>query len=233
MELEGFGASLVGKRVWCVGDVLLPWEFLHADTHAMRILVQPGIRTACLSARVAEAEADWNCVWSPTSAHDWSCIATLIRSAGSKGGVLLVLDHWMEAVPPSFLHYLEGLLRSGGGVTLVWLSDTHTAPPWHIGDTDAIVFAPMGADVAAQTHTWIQHLPARRGHGPFVYSAEEWETVCEATRLQDLGLVVSDVGEQTWGLFWHRPSDSRGTKDDRIRRSLAWIDTGTHLLRGV
>ena len=36
----------------------------------------------------------------------------------------------------------------------------------------------------------------------------EWSSLVETTVLPELGLVLSDVGESDWILFWHKISDS-------------------------
>ena len=59
MELEGFGASLVGHVSWVIveneRDVWLPWEFLTGATYQGRILMVEGREPDCWKPKIPGA----------------------------------------------------------------------------------------------------------------------------------------------------------------------------------
>lgn len=216
MEIEGFGVSLVGRSTWVHGDerTLIPWEFLQNSQYALRILVRPEG-----AASVADIEKPWTCVWSPTSARDWSCIATVLRSAAG-APCLLVLEAVVP--PPNFWGFLESLGRT---VTRVWV---HTeAPPWV---PDATFFGPQTASGAELMRRVFEAMPARGGHGHWLSAHVNWEDLVTATNEQGLGLVLTDVEEQAWTVLWHRVEDSRGLLEKRVKGVSAWIQAATRIL---
>jgi hypothetical protein len=229
MELEGFGVSLVGRAVWVystpalqksTGSSGIPWEFLESTNYTLRILVTSEDQQL----RLSEAErGGWNCVWTPKSARDWSCVATTLKAAG-QGNCLLVFDTVSSTPPPTFWPYVEGLMRDLR-ISRIWIHST--APPWI---PDAIFFPPLHKEYAEGTWEIIQALPARSGHGPCRVDVQAWTTLLEATREQELGIVVTDSEESAWVTLWHRPSDSRLPLEKQVSRGLVWIQTGTCLM---
>jgi hypothetical protein len=227
MELEGFGASLVGRAIYVVSDAehaWIPWEFISGTQYSARILITgegPGVR-------LVQAENSWNAVVYPSTARDWSFIATLIKSSG--GAVLLVMDSHAPAAPPTFQHFMDGILGEGRiSLTRVWIG-THTEIPTI---PDAILFPPLHDSFrATAAYDMIRRLPARGGHGAWAaVSAAEWGTLVEATARSDLGILISDVGESAWSLFWHKLSDSAAESHGLlVKRGLAWLRTGAALL---
>ena len=82
----------------------------------------------------------------------------------------------------------------------------------------------------------VQHLPARGGHAAFHKSLEEWSSIVTATSGAGLGLVVSDVGELEWSVFWQRRADSQTATPHILQRRIialitcaaALLETTTH-----
>lgn len=229
MELEGLGVSFVGKSVWVYtgsthkrNGSCIPWEYIQGVNYGLRILVRGE------HAVISQIESDWNCVWSPSATKDWSCIATLLR--GITGPGLLVIDQISaETIPSSFWSFLDTLVREGRSVTRVWI---HTeAPSWV---PDAVFFPPVQSHDVTDVFQICKSMPARGGHGPLNFhgSQREWESLMTATREQGLGIVLSDLEESAWTLFWHRPADSRPTSEHILFRGVKWVEAGTALLKG-
>lgn len=226
MELEGFGASLVGRVVYVVADsehAWLPWEFLSGTQYAARILIAGDGH----GLRLLEAENNWNAVFRPTGGRDWSVIATMMKSAG--GPVLLTVDASAPVLPASFIVFMDGLLAEGRTVTRVWVGTHHEIP----AVPDAILFPPLRDPFrATAAYEMIRRLPGRDGHGPWTaMGSVEWGTLVDATAKSDLGILISDVGERAWCLFWHKIADS--VADSRgvlVKRGLLWLRTGAILL---
>ena len=228
MELEGLGVSLVGRAIWSYKSQRhnrygsgIPWEFIQATNYASRILISGGGHTHL---HIAEAERQWNCVWNPTNARDWSCIATILRNVGANS-CLLVFDH-VVGIPSTFWTFLDNILREGRTIlTRVWI---HTdAPPWI---PDALFLPPLDIDESSTALSILHALPSRAGHGSWKQNMD-WDTIINATREQNMGLVISDVEETEWTLMWHKPEDSRAPMDVRISRAVQWIETGSALLK--
>jgi hypothetical protein len=214
MELEGFGVSLLGRIAWVHGDI--PWEFLQSH-HTMKILLRGPKPT------VAEAETDWTCVWNPTQTRDWSCIATILRSA--TGSCLIAMDH-VDAVPPpgTFWTFLESL-QSRITITRLWIGE---APPPVV--PDATFFAPTkNAEIANRMLEVFAALPARGGHGTW-YAPADWLGIVTAAYEQGMGLMMTDLEEGAWTLLWHRPADSRLPLERRIPTAQHWLRIGMHML---
>ena len=76
----------------------------------------------------------------------------------------------------------------------------------------------------------IHRLPGRNGHEGFVMSGD-WSLIVKATGEQGLGLVVTDIGETRWSLFWHKIADSElETDSSRFRKGIRLIRVGTHIM---
>ncbi len=230
MELEGLGVSLVGRTLWVHSSqqggnssARIPWEYINSVNYSMRILVRGN------GALMAAVEGDWTCVWSPQTPKDWSCIATLVRSIGV-GSCLLVFDTLSNMAPSTFWTYLETLIHDGKTIlTRVWINAE--SPTWI---PDAIFFPPVADGDAADVLALLQSVPGRAGHGAWAstfHSTQEWMNIVVATRTQGLGLVLSDVEERTWTLFWFKPADSLPTMEVCLRRGTAWAEAGLQLLK--
>lgn len=221
MELEGFGASLVGKTTWVVCDdpqqVWLPWEFLTGASYVARILVH-----ADIGLRLLEAENTWSAIFAPQSARDWSLVATYIKACVSGGSVFLTIDSGAaRSAPAAFFTFLDGLVAEGRVLTRVFFC-THDHLVAGSGP-DAVFFPPLTAHYAFGAMNVLTRLPARAGvwHPPV---PDGWETLVAATAQSGLGIVATHVGEADWRLFWHKPADSAPENSvHATRRAAVWI----------
>jgi hypothetical protein len=228
MELEGFGASLVGHAIYVVArseEAWIPWEFISGTPHTCRILVAGNNLTA------VEAGNTWTFVIRPTCARDWSLIATIVKGAGS--AVLLTFDHDAPVAPAGFIAFLDSVIADGRVVvTRIWIG-THVEIPCI---PDALFFPVLRDGTRASTaQKMIARLPARGSHGAAPpLGVTEWNTIVNAATASDLGIVVSDVGEKSWSLFWHKLADSvLDSKQDLCRRGVALVRAGGALLEGA
>jgi hypothetical protein len=227
MELEGFGASLIGRAVYVVADsdhAWLPNEFISGTTYSCRILISgdgPGLR-------LIEAQNNWNAIFHPVG-RDWSVIATMIRAGASAGPVLLTIDSHAPSLPGSFVTFLDGVLAEGRTVTRVWIGTHHEIP----AIPDAILFPPLYEPFrATAAYEMMRRLPGRDGHGAWgAMGTTEWNNLVEATAKSDLGILISDVGERGWTLFWHKITDSLAEGHGVLtKRGLVWLRTGASML---
>jgi len=225
MELEGFGASLVGRVIYIVADsdhAWLPNEFISGTVYTSRILITGDGG----GMRLVEAGGMWNAVFRPVG-RDWSVIAAMIRAAG--GPVLLTIDAQAPALPGSFVTFLDTIVAEGRVLTRVWIGTHHEIP----AIPDAILFPPLRDPFrATAAYDMIRRLPGRDGHGGWAaMGAAEWTGLVEATSKSDLGILISDVGERSWTLFWHRLVDSVSEGHGvLVKRGLAWLRTGAALI---
>jgi hypothetical protein len=225
MELEGFGASLVGRTVYVVADdahAWIPWEFISGTQYACKILISGDGH----GLRLLEGENSWSAIFKP-SGRDWSIIATMIRSAS--GPVLLTVDGCAPVLPASFIGFLDGIVAERRIITRVWVGTHHTIP----AIPDAILFPPLHDPFrASAAYEMMKRLPSRDGHaGWTVMGTAEWGTLVEATAKSDLGILISDVGERTWSLFWHKIADSVADGHGVLmKRGLCWLRTGATIL---
>jgi hypothetical protein len=229
MELEGLGVPLHGRPLWVYSEPRhiqlgsgIPWEYIQEINYTMKLLIRGP------TAHNANIETDWSCVWIPHSAHDWSCIATVIRSIGV-GSCLLVLDHVAHTAPASFWAYLDGMLKEGRTVlTRIWIHSD--APAWI---PDATFFPPLSNTDASLILPILHAMPARHNHGIWInmQTAQQWVDLLRDTGKQGLGIVLSDVQETQWTLFWHKPADSRPTLEVLVQKGSQWINAGTRLLQ--
>lgn len=233
MELEGFGTSLVGCSLYVhtnADHAWVPMEFL-SNPFSCKLLVTGSDG----SHHCVEAETTWTAILRPVSPKDWSCIATLIRGAGPGPGgttasVLLTFDTGCPVLPESFAAFLDAVVAEGRiSLTRVWIGFGARIPTV----PDAVFFPPsMDAEARGVAHALIGRLPARNGHGaPPSMSSEEWASLVTATATSGMGICVTDVGENGWTLFWHKPVDSAGeSREALVRRGLAWMRTGGAIL---
>lgn len=227
MELEGFGASLIGRTVYvnAAADVAwIPWEFITGTMYTCKILVTgEGFGT-----RSIEAEGCWTVVVRPANAKDWSMIATIMRGMG--GTQILVFDSHAPRAPDSFVTFMDALLGEGRIVlTRVWIGEHAEIP----AIPDAIFFPVMHTAAAmASSFAMVRRLPARNGHGIFrTMGDHEWNAICNAAAGTGVGVIVSDVGESEWSLFWHKVGDSRlDSPSHRLKRGLMWLRTGAMMI---
>jgi len=226
MDLEGFGTSLLGRVLFIAAsasDVWLPSEFLSGPFTYTLLITGPNPRL-----RRLEADYLWSAVLRPTTAKEWSCIATLIRAMG--GSLLLVFD--VEAPPASeaFVSFLESVVAEGRTtLTRVWCGVGTRIP----AIPDAIFFPLLRTmEHRQEAYELLKRLPGRAEHGPWTpLPFEDWTSLLDATIASGYGLLMSDVGEVRWTLFWHRIEDSlEGGHEDRFQKGLSWIQTGTRLL---
>lgn len=233
MELEGFGASLVGRTLYVnasYDDAWIPWEFISGVSYNCKLLitgegpVQGPVQGPIQGLRTIEAEQNWTAIFRPVSAKDWSCIATVLRGMGPN--TLLVFDAYAPPVPSSFVSYMDGLLADGRTIfTRIWIG-MHVEIP---AIPDAIFFPVLhDAQHAQDTYALMSRLPSRSSHGPWSgMNANDWSAILNATKESGLGMVISDVGESGWSLFWHKRSDSRPESHALMtKRGLSWARTG-------
>lgn len=228
MELEGLGCSLVGRAmyVFCNDkNRWIPWEFLRgtgSHTYACTILVSgPGVDSL-------ELDHDWTFVIRPGSGgKEWSCLATILKGIGSTS--LIVFGVGAPSAPAAFLTFMDNMYAENRHrLTRVWLGEHIEIPTI----PDAIFFPP---GVAADTmYAMIHRLPGRSGHEGFHIQNESWYSIVKATEEQGLGLVVTDVEEPRWSLFWHKLEDSdTDTTSGRLRKGLRLVQLGSALLESL
>jgi hypothetical protein len=214
--LEGFGASLLGRAIYVCADAehaWIPWEFLEQPYSKVLITGDgSGFHTI-------EASVSWTAIFRPTQAKDWSAIATVLRGIGQH--ILLVFDTYAPAATPNFYSYLDGLLKERC-ITRIWIGN-HELPVI----PDAIFFPVLRDADIEHAVSILGRLPARANHGPFTIT-HSWPALVKATQESNLGIVVSDVEERSWSLFWHKVSDS--PIPDCAVRGRMWIKAGLALL---
>ena len=171
---------------------------------------------------VAEAENEWTAVFRPTGARDWSMIATMIRS--STGSVLLAFDS--VKLPESFITFLDTTVATTRTlVTRIWIGAGIEIPCI----PDAIFFPPATLEQQTVVYDVLGRLPARGGHGPWhKLSAADWTSLCQATTASYLGMVISDVEESEWSLYWHKVADSATASG--LKQGLALVRAGATIL---
>ncbi len=219
MELEGFGASLVGRNVFLIAEpenVWIPWEYISGTTYTCKILV------TCTgqSLRLLEAEYPWNLVLRPQTAKEWSLLATMIQGMG--GTILVVFDCGCPAPPATFHSFMDSLVHSGRIVlTRIWVGHLHATIP------EAIFFPVLRtAEMQAQAYKVLEHMPQHLFPTP---PAADWAELVSATVSSDVGIVATGVGETSWKLFWHKPLDSFNGAT-AAKTGLAYVKTGALLL---
>lgn len=220
MELEGFNASLVGRAIYVFAKgakAWIPWEFLSAKPHSCRIYI-----TESEAPQYIEGEYVWNAVFRPSGLKDWSCIATMIRGMGPTA--LLVFDGAVSA-PQPFYTFLDTCMA-----TRIWIGEHIEIPTI----PDAIFFPAASAEVfgdvtrTTNIHSMLERLPGRNGHGQWQRtSPADLQNILKMTGESELGLVMSDIGERTWNLCWHKVCDSRSeTVGTLVKRGLSWMHVG-------
>lgn len=224
MELEGFGASLIGRVLYVYAshaDAWVPWEFISGTPYTAKILICGSNHN---NLHLVEAEHAWTVVFRPSSPKDWSCIATLLRALGPT--ILLVFDVSAPPAPPSFVSFLDVLLQEGRTtLTRIWIGEHIEIP----AIPDAVFFPILHDSKKIQdVYALLGRLPGRANHGPWAAIPQaDWTAIVKATQESNLGIVVSDVGEPSWSLFWHKLADSRGDSHAVLtKRGLAWARTG-------
>jgi hypothetical protein len=228
MELEGFGASLVGRSMYVCATpekAWIPYEFISGTTYNCRICVSGAV--AAKHVRLIDTADGWNAVFHPSSSRDWSCIATMIQSMGPH--VLLVFDSHAPVAPPSFITFLDNCMAGGRVVlTRIWIG-THVEIPCI---PDAILFPVGTGDGAGAAYDMMRRLPGRNGHGPWsAPNLDEWNSLQKATTDGHLGIMITDVGEREWSMFWHKVEDSYvGTPGTTGMAARVLLATGLALL---
>ena len=225
MELEGFGASLVGRAIYVYAndkEAWIPWEFISGTSYSCRILVTG----SDAQSRAIESEHAWTFIVRPVSPKEWSCIATIVRGMGQS--VLLTFDIGSPVPPASFITFMDSCVSEGRIIlTRLWIGQNIEIPTI----PDAIFFPVIRSD-QEDMYNMIRRLPARSNHGVWVpMSSADWLSITAATAASGLGIVVSDVGEASWHLFWHKIADSRA--DPRhvlVTRGFQAIRTGMALV---
>ena len=144
-------------------------------------------------------------------------------------GTLAVAQTAAPAAPAAFLTFMDNMYAENRHrLTRVWLGEHIEIPTI----PDAIFFPP---GVAADTmYAMIHRLPGRSGHEGFHIQNESWYSIVKATEEQGLGLVVTDVEEPRWSLFWHKLEDSdTDTTSGRLRKGLRLVQLGSALLESL
>jgi hypothetical protein len=98
---------------------------------------------------------------------------------------------------------------------------------------DALFFPPLQDSEANTVLSILQAMPARHNHGGWIctQTANAWLDILRDTRRQGLGLVLSDVQETAWTLFWHKPADSRPPMEVIMTKTGAWMEGVSMLLK--
>jgi hypothetical protein len=199
-------------------------EFISGTPYAERILLTGEGN----GMRLLEAEHSWTAIFKPSQNRDWSLIATMIRLA-SPGAVLLCMDSRAPVLPRSFVEFLDRIMSGGQLLTRVWVGTLLEIP----SSPDAILFPPLRtAHHATAAYEMMKRLRGRDGHGVWnAIPADEWNTLVEMAAKSDLGFVISDIGERTWTLFWHKLVDSLADSQSALmKKGLCWLHTGAAIL---
>jgi hypothetical protein len=227
MELQGFGTSLIGRALYIYANshnAWIPWEFVSGISYSTQILIR-GMSQLNYKMEMA---TEWNVIMTPQSPKDWSILATILK--GNGGTILLVFDNSAPKPPTTFLSFLDNLVAEGKTVlTRIWIGEEIEIPCI----PDAVLF-PILTDTRAHSHVFdlLYRLPGRNGHGVLAsMNQAEWTTLVKATVDNSLGLMISDIGEDTWSLFWHKLEDSTIQKVETDHaKGLSLIRTGVQLL---
>jgi hypothetical protein len=98
---------------------------------------------------------------------------------------------------------------------------------------DAILFHVFsGGAGATEAYDMMRRLPGRGGHGAWAApNLDEWVVLVKATADGHLGIMISDVGEHSWSVFWHKVEDSyTGTPGSNMQMAKILLGTGMKLL---
>jgi hypothetical protein len=114
-----------------------------------------------------------------------------------------VFDSSAPESPAPFLRFLDETVSTGRQVlTRVWVGKQTNMPCV----PDAIFFA---TEDGGNAYEYLTKLPAHNNHGTWNgMSYLEFKSLYDTVTSNNLGFVISDVGEAGWTLFWHRESDS-------------------------
>jgi hypothetical protein len=120
--------------------------------------------------------------------------------------VLLVFDVSAPEMPASFARFLDDCISQGRQViTRIWVGQKAL-----MASVPDAVFFPT--DNSSEVYDYLSRLPARNGHGKWSgMSVIEFKTLKDTVASNNLGFVLSDLGESGWTLFWHREADSAVT----------------------
>jgi hypothetical protein len=207
MELEGFGTSLVGRCIYVnaeESEAWIPWEFIQANYNAKILIRTNSISSVLLS-------NSWTIVFEPgTDTKVWSAIATMLKSLGNT--ILLVFSG--GPVPPSsFLSFLDHLILDGRIVITRIYCGTNG-----LNEIPEAIFFPYEAPEIYET---CKRLPNIRGHNAWNgVSNDEFKNLLQAVISNKVGIMITDVEESSWKLFWHRIEDSRSSDAKKILPSL-------------
>jgi hypothetical protein len=205
MEIQGFGGTLVGKTVWVHEDDWIPWEFL--PNLPCRVLLYGADPPA-----VAFTDS-WTYCIAPTSSKDWSCVATILKAL-SASAPLLVAWTSTVAMPPSFVRFVEPLPN----VTRVQLGAEPPLLP------DAVFGSPTLAFRAL-----CERMPERGGHGSYAPPAvEAWADLTRTLSENGMSVMLTDVGEASWTLFWYKKKDSQGVSEAEAKGRAAALLLAAH-----
>ena len=226
MELQGFGASLLGKALYVyanASDAWIPWEFLSNTQYSCTILISSDASPLhCL-----KIEESWTMVVYPKTAKDWSCVATIIKGMG--GSILLVFDVDSPRPPDSFANFLETIGKEGRTVlTRIWIGTDIEVPTI----PDAIFFPVRIDGSQKKIYELLSRLPARSGHREWKQMPQgEWNALLNTTIQSNLGIVVSDIGETEWTLFWHKLDDSSHIGESTLfQKGFRWLQSAMAVL---
>jgi hypothetical protein len=207
MEIEGFGSPLTGHTVWIVRDAWIPWEFI-PQTPCRMLLTG--------SAATTVYGEPWTYILYPTTQKDWSCAATILKAFGS-GVVAWTSD---LIIPPSFLRFLES-----GTYTRIMMGYT-TEPPLF---PDAIFF-PHSKTPDPLVLSICKAMPSRKGHAGYTVHSQ-WDDIVTMVGDSGMSLLITDVEETKWTLFWYKRSDSTQlTETTGKAQALQLIKAATSLL---
>jgi hypothetical protein len=209
MELQGFGGSLVGKTIWGVGDPWVPWEFL--QDIKCRVLLRGA------SSALAAISDNWTYSIAPETAKDWSCVATILKALSASTSVLVA---WCDdvAMSPAALRFLEGL-----PITRLMMGSRAPALV-----PDAVLFSKD----CGTARSICERLPARGGHGPCALPpTEAWTELVASLHDSSMCLMVTDVEDKAWTLYWYKPADSAPLTAEEVKeRVRAYLTAAQRLL---
>ena len=207
----------MGKTVWVQGTAqgtstqgtsFIPWEFL--QDISCRVLLQgeggssrpDRLGGSSRPDRLGGSSAlsvleSWTYCITPLTAKDWSCVATILKASSADRPVLVA---WSDdvAISSAFVRFLEAT-----PLTRVMMGYDGITPPLI---PDAVLFSKDSSSIRGIC----ERLPARLGHGGCALpSADAWAELLATVTRSDLSLLVTDVEDKAWTLYWYKPEDSK------------------------
>jgi len=136
----------------------------------------------------------WTYCITPTNAKDWSCIATILKALVVDRAVVVAWEDEV-AMTPAAVRFLESL-----PLTRVMMGYRTGVPPLL---PDAILFS----NDTTTARSLCERLPSRKG-ACVLPPADAWTELLRTLAQSHLSLLVTDVEDAAWTLYWYNPEDS-------------------------